>query len=115
VNVHHVEVVLRHFNWHCPKAARCGSLLEGLRSLRFELRMEHGGQGDLRGSGHPSVIPYVHGRAFVLQCLWCCSSLGFHLVAPIVHLAFYSSRSGSYTVTQGLTSGPRVVGSLYCN
>jgi hypothetical protein len=30
---------------------------------------EHGGHEDLRGSGHWSVIPYVHGRmGVVLQC-----------------------------------------------
>jgi hypothetical protein len=33
-------------------------------SLVFD---ERGGQGNLRGSGHRSVIPYVHGRT-VLYC-----------------------------------------------
>jgi hypothetical protein len=37
-----------------------------------------------------------------------CSSMELNMVAPAVHPAFYSSRPGGYTVTQGLTGGPRV-------
>jgi hypothetical protein len=44
----------------------------------------------------------------------CYSSLGMNLVVPAVHLAFYSSRSGGYTVTQGPTGGPRAEKILYC-
>jgi hypothetical protein len=36
-----------------------------------------------------------------------------NLVAHVICPAFNSSRTGSYTMTQGLTGGPRVVGSLY--
>jgi hypothetical protein len=36
-----------------------------------------------------------------------------NLSTLVVHLAFYSSRPGSYTVTQGPTGGPKVVESLY--
>jgi hypothetical protein len=57
-----IEVVLRHFYRHYPIAARCGLLLEGLRSLGFVLRMEHGEHEDLHGLGHRRVTPYVHGR-----------------------------------------------------
>jgi hypothetical protein len=37
-------------------------LLEGLRSHKVLVIREYGGHEDLRGSGHRSVIPYVHGR-----------------------------------------------------
>jgi hypothetical protein len=36
-----------------------------------------------------------------------------NLVSPVICSIFYSSRPASYTVTQGPTGGPRVVGSLY--
>ena len=36
-------------------------LLEGLRSHKMLVIREYGGHEDLRGSGHQSVIPYVHG------------------------------------------------------
>jgi hypothetical protein len=36
-------------------------LLEGHRSLGELAIREYGGHQDLRGSGHRSVIPYVHG------------------------------------------------------
>jgi hypothetical protein len=94
------------------RAAHYGSLLEGLRSLRIELRKKHGGYEDLRGSGYRSVISYVHGESVVLLSVRC-SSWEFYLVAPVVYQAFYSQGSGSYTVIQGPTGGPTIVGSLY--
>jgi hypothetical protein len=44
------------------RAARCGSLLEGLRLSTLK-QDGHGGHEDLRGSGRRSVIPYVHGES----------------------------------------------------
>jgi hypothetical protein len=47
-------------------------LLEGVL-ISWSLAMdERGGHEDLRGSGHRSVIPYVHGRTELY-----CSSLAF--------------------------------------
>jgi hypothetical protein len=62
----------------------------------------------LRGLGHRSVIPYVHGRE--LYCCVCVAlfKVELNLVSPIICPAFYSSRPGSYTVTQGLTGGTKV-------
>jgi hypothetical protein len=37
-------------------------------SQMFLAMEEHSGDEDLRGSGHRSVIPYVHGRIGVLYC-----------------------------------------------
>jgi hypothetical protein len=53
-------------------------VLEGLRSLRIELRKKHGGHGDLRHSGRQSVIPYVHGECW---CIVVCAiqALGLNL------------------------------------
>jgi hypothetical protein len=48
------------------RAARYGSLLEGLRSLEFQLWGNTVKTEDLCGSGHQSVIPYVHGRMGVV-------------------------------------------------
>jgi hypothetical protein len=73
----------------------------------------HGRHDDLHGSCRQSVIPYVHEENVVLVSVWCCSSQKLNLVATIVHPAFYSSRPGNYTVTQGPTDGPKVAGSLY--
>jgi hypothetical protein len=58
-----VEVVSRHFHRHRSlRAARCGSSFwSGLRSHKVLVMREYGGHEDLRGSGHRSVIPYVHG------------------------------------------------------
>jgi hypothetical protein len=42
-----------------PTGAACGgSLMEGLRLSM----LKQDGHGDLHGSGHRSVIPYVHGE-----------------------------------------------------
>jgi hypothetical protein len=58
------------------------------------------------GSLKASVVPLVAlGSAFN----WTFKNLSAHVVRP----AFYSSMSDSYTVTQGPTGGPRLVGSLY--
>jgi hypothetical protein len=64
--VPNIKVILRYFHRHCPRAARCGSLLEGLRSLKFKLRMEHSEHEHLRGSGCQSVILYVY-----VRCVYC--------------------------------------------
>jgi hypothetical protein len=69
-----VEVVLRYFHWHCSRAAR-------------------------RVSDCRSVIPNVHGESVVLLCVWCCTSQGFNLVAPVIHPTFCSPWPGSYTMT----------------
>jgi hypothetical protein len=70
---------------------------------------EHEGLRDL---DHRSIIPYVY-RKELYYCV-CVAQFKaeLKLVAPIICLAFYSSRPSSYTMTQGLTGGPRVVGSL---
>jgi hypothetical protein len=64
----------------------------------------------------PPKCNKLHPRE-MLYCYVCvCVALlkvGFNLSAPVVRLTFYSSRSGSYTVTLGLIGGPRVVESLY--
>jgi hypothetical protein len=48
------------------RAACCGSLLVGLRSLEFQLWRRHGGHEDLCGLGHRSVIPYVHEESYCI-------------------------------------------------
>jgi hypothetical protein len=57
-----VKVVLRYFHqcryWSSTIVVL---LLEGHRSLGELAIREYGGHEDLRGSGHRSVIPYVHG------------------------------------------------------
>jgi hypothetical protein len=76
-------------------------MLEGLSSHTYKL-VEHEG---LCGSGHRSVISYVHERE--LYCCVCALfKAEFNMLAPIVCSAFYSSRSGSYIVTKGLTCAP---------
>jgi hypothetical protein len=49
------------------RAARCGSLLEGLSLLSSRLWRKHGGHEDLYGLGRRSVTPYV--RIVVLLCI----------------------------------------------
>jgi hypothetical protein len=71
---------------------------------------EHEGLCD---SNRRSIIPYVYRRELYYCVCVAQFKAELNLVAPIVCLAFYSSRPSSYTTTQGLTSGPRVVGSLY--
>jgi hypothetical protein len=58
------------------RAARCGSLLERAQVYRMLAPDERSGHQDLRGSGHRSVIPYVHGRmGVVLLKRWLFSRL----------------------------------------
>jgi hypothetical protein len=81
VNVHHGDEAGKTKNGKMPPSwrAKCRSgfttlppvplqeqpivvlLLEGLRSHKVLVIREYGGHEDLRGSGHRSVIPYVHG------------------------------------------------------
>jgi hypothetical protein len=76
-------------------------MLEGLSSHTYKL-VEHEG---LCGSGHRSVISYVHERE--LYCYVCALfKAEFNMLAPIVYSAFYSSRPSSYIVTKGLTCAP---------
>jgi hypothetical protein len=63
-----VEVVLRHFHRHYPRAAHCGSLLKGLRSLELTAMDGH---KDLRGLERRSIIHYVHREDY---CIAVCSS-----------------------------------------
>jgi hypothetical protein len=70
---------------------------------------------DLCGSGHQSVIHYVHRRTELYYSSLLCLSLPF-LSPPFEEAptrVFYSSRSGSYIETQGPTGGPMVVETLY--
>jgi hypothetical protein len=54
-----VEVILRYFYRHCPRAVCYGLLLEGLRSLKSSHQWrEHVGYGNLRGLVHRSVTTY---------------------------------------------------------
>jgi hypothetical protein len=64
--------------------------------LSYAQEDEHDG---LRGLGRQSIIPYIHGRD---SCIVACVSLfkdELNLVPPAIRLTFYSSRSGSYTMT----------------
>jgi hypothetical protein len=104
-----VEVVLRQFHRHSPRAARCGSLLEGLRSLGFKLWKKHAGLKDLCGLGCRSVTPYVHGERCVCVAMCCLKRLvsGSVAVRPL-----YSIGVDSYMEPQGPTGGPMVGQSL---
>jgi hypothetical protein len=75
--------------------------------------LKHNEYEGLRGSGHRSVIPYVHGRE---NCIALCVALfkvELNLYVLVVCPTFYSSKPCSYTVAQGLTGDLRVVESLY--
>jgi hypothetical protein len=74
---------------------------------------ERGGHEDLRGSGRQSVIPYVHERTELYCTSLPCLILPFSPCEVVPAQAFYSSRSGSYNDTRGLTGGPEVVATLY--
>jgi hypothetical protein len=57
---------------------------------------ERGGHDDLCGSGHRSVIPYVHRRT-ELYCAQACLARAFPFFDPLDVAStrvFYSSRSG---------------------
>jgi hypothetical protein len=86
---------------------------------------ECGGHEDLRGLDCQSVIPYVHGRTGLycssLPCLCEIEHFSFrptdrsidpYEVAPA--RAFYSSMSGSYNESRGLTGSLRVDQTLCC-
>jgi hypothetical protein len=77
-------------------------------SLRFMVRMEHGGHKDLHDSGRRRVTPYIHER-----CVWivvCCIKrvcLGSVAVRPL-----YGTRAYGYMQPQGPIGGPRAVMSV---
>jgi hypothetical protein len=104
----HRPGVLWHFDRHCPRASRCGSLLEGLSSLRFELRMEHDGHGDLCSSGHQIVTPYIHRRCVCIAM--CCLKRVWSESA--LARSFYSSWPDNYIETRDPTGGTEVVETL---
>jgi hypothetical protein len=84
---------------------------------------ERSGHEDLCGSGHRSVILYVHGRTELycssLPCVSlpiCPSALTDLFFRPCEEVStrfFYSSRLGSYNETRGPTCDPGVVETLY--
>jgi hypothetical protein len=90
-------------------------LLEG-DLVSWSLVMDkRGGHKDLCGLGRRSVKPYVHRRTELY-----CSSMPYlslpFFVRPCEEAharAYYSSRSGSYIETQGVTVGPVLVETLY--
>jgi hypothetical protein len=93
-------------------------LLWGRSLVSWSLAMdERTGHNDLRGSGHQSVIPYVHGRTELHCSSLPCLSLFFfaHPCEVASTRAFYSSRLGSYIGIRGPTGGPEVVETLYSN
>jgi hypothetical protein len=58
-----VEVVLGHFPRHCYKSSLAMVLcLKRALASWLLARDGHGEHSDLRGSGHWSITPYVHGR-----------------------------------------------------
>jgi hypothetical protein len=61
-----VEVIYDTFTKTTTRAAHGGSLMEGVRLST----LKQDGHSSLRGSGHRSVIPYIHGRkSVVLLCV----------------------------------------------
>jgi hypothetical protein len=61
-----LEMVYDTFTGTATRAAHCGSMLKGLRLSHDQARLA---QGDLRGSGRRSVIPYVHERCCIIACV----------------------------------------------
>jgi hypothetical protein len=73
-------------------------LLLGRDLVSWSLAMdERGGHKDLRGLGHRSIIPYVHGRTGVVLLKSALPKPAFlsALTEVASTRAFYSSRSGS--------------------
>jgi hypothetical protein len=81
---------------------------------------EHDGHKDLRGSGHQSVIPYVHGVNIVVLLKSGLTRVRLSLFFFFDPLdvastrAFYTSRSGSYNESQGPTGGIGAGKTLCC-
>jgi hypothetical protein len=67
----------------------------------------------LRGLGCRSIIPYDHGREGCIAVCVVLFKAELNLSIPVICPDFYSSRSGSYSMTQSPTGGSGVVGSLY--
>jgi hypothetical protein len=53
----------------------------------------------LRGLGHQSIAPYVYRRELYYCVCVVLLKAELNLSAPVIRPTFYSSRSGSYTVT----------------
>jgi hypothetical protein len=101
------------FNGAAKKQPAVGFLLErDLISWSLAID-EHGGYGDLRGSGRQNVIPYVHGRMKLYYSSLSCLSLFPHRREVAPARTFYNSMSGSYIETRSLTGGPEVIETLY--
>jgi hypothetical protein len=80
---------------------RCGSLLEGVLvslSLAMDECSDH---GDLRGSGHWSIIPYVHERT-ELYCAQACPTWAYLFVRPKKWRLPKSFIAQGWTVTMSL-------------
>jgi hypothetical protein len=72
------------------------------------------GHKDFCGSGHQSIILYVHDVTGVILLQFVLSEPTF--LSPCEDVStrsFYSSRSGCYNETRGPTDGPEVVEILY--
>jgi hypothetical protein len=68
--VYVVEVVLWYFHRHCLEQPTMVLSWWGLRFLEFQLWGKHGRHDGLHGSGHQSIIPYIHREsAVVLMCV----------------------------------------------
>jgi hypothetical protein len=81
--------------------------------------VEHGEHEDLCGSGCRSVIPNVHGENGVVLLKPGLARVSLSLFSSdplevVSTRAFYSSRSGSYSESEGLTSGLRGGKTLCC-
>jgi hypothetical protein len=95
-------------------------LLLGRTLISWSLAIdERGGHEDLRGSGHRSIIRYVHGR-IVLYCSslpFLCEPETFSRIDPAevaFARAFYNSWSGNYNESRGPTDGLGAGQTLYC-
>jgi hypothetical protein len=60
-----IEVVYDTSLGTTTRAARGGSLMEGLRFSTLK-QDGHGGHEDLRGLSHQNVIPYIDGRVYCI-------------------------------------------------
>jgi hypothetical protein len=89
-------------------------LLEGAL-VSWSLAMDEcSGHEDLSGSGHRSVIPYIHGRTeLYYSSIYEPEPFFPNLCEEVSTRSFYSSRSGSYNETRGPIGSPEVVETLY--